>query len=135
MEYNRIKRKGSGNSTKVKPNLNLPSSMVVNQDHLISTNTPPKQMGYFPPTSTSTITIGSVEYQQQQKSPVSTLSQEKESSRFDAQADLDHLYGFTVDESVDAKAATYISTVRDRFIKLQPLNSELHVFQDLRITH
>lgn len=41
----------------------------------------------------------------------------------DSVVQLENLYGVAVDESVDSKAATYISTVQERF-KLERINSE-----------
>lgn len=41
----------------------------------------------------------------------------------DSLVQLENLYGVAVDESVDSKAATYISTVQERF-KLERVNSE-----------
>ncbi|PON95398.1 hypothetical protein TorRG33x02_089200 [Trema orientale] len=41
----------------------------------------------------------------------------------DSVVQLDNLYGVAVDESVDSKAASYISSVQERF-KLERVNSE-----------
>ncbi|XP_041006743.1 uncharacterized protein LOC121251537 [Juglans microcarpa x Juglans regia] len=45
----------------------------------------------------------------------------------------DNLYGLAADESVDMKAATYISSVQERF-KLERMNSERKKCQDMQLS-
>ncbi|KDP46265.1 hypothetical protein JCGZ_10105 [Jatropha curcas] len=92
-------------SSKVKPSQSSPSAasvgFVVHQDYII---TPPKQkVSFIVPTADS--------------------NRDKYLSQFDK------LYGVAGDEGVDIKAATYISSVQERF-KLERSNSERIKYDD-----
>lgn len=89
-----------------------------------------------PTLSSSSASVGRVTHQdyvmaQPKPNKVTfVVADNNNSNRRDLVSQLEDIYGIATDESVDAKASIYISTVQERW-KLERLNSERMKLQDM----